>query len=99
MRSCSIRLLTVLARRARRDQTAGVHAAREGAGAAAVAADAAGEGVHAATAASGLDPSRLSVAVGGGGDRVTVTVRYDVPTDVPLVGALLGDVTVTGTAT
>jgi Flp pilus assembly protein TadG len=82
-----------------RDQIAVVHAAREGARAAAVASDPGGEGARAATAAAGLDPARLSVSVTGGADRVTVTVRYDVPTDVPLIGALLSDVTVTGTAT
>jgi len=82
-----------------RDQIAVVHAAREGARAAAVAADPVAEGVNAATTAAGLDPARLSVAVADGSDRVTVTVRYAVPTDVPLVGTLLGDVTVIGTAT
>jgi hypothetical protein len=82
-----------------RDQLAVVHAAREGARAAAVAADATGEGTQAATAAAGLDRGRLSVAVQEGGDRVTVVVRYRAPTDVPLVGALVGDVVVTGTAT
>jgi len=82
-----------------RDQLAVVHAAREGARAAAVAADVTGEGTRAARAASGLDGARLAVAVQDGGDRVTVTVRYDAPTDVPLVGALIGDVVVTGSAT
>jgi Flp pilus assembly protein TadG len=82
-----------------RDQIAVIHAAREGARAAAVAADPVGEGTAAATAAAGLDAGRLSVAVAGGDQSVTVTVRYEVPTDVPLVGALVGDVTVTGTAT
>jgi Flp pilus assembly protein TadG len=82
-----------------RDELAVVHAAREGARAAAVAADATGEGTRAATAAAGLDRGRLSVAVQQGGDRVTVVVRYRAPTDVPLVGAFVGDVVVTGTAT
>jgi Flp pilus assembly protein TadG len=82
-----------------RDQIAVIHAAREGARAAAVAADPIGEGTAAATAAAGLDAGRLSVAVAGGGESVTVTVRYEVPTGVPLVGALVGDVTVTGVAT
>ena len=82
-----------------RDQLAVVHAAREGARAAAVAADAPAEGTRAARAASGLDDDRLTVAVRNGGDRVTVVVRYRAPTDVPLVGALVGDVVVTGTAT
>jgi hypothetical protein len=82
-----------------RDQLAVVHAAREGARAAAVAADLPGEGTRAARAASGLDDDRLTVAVRDGGDRVTVVVRYRAPTDVPLVGALIADVVVTGTAT
>jgi len=82
-----------------RDQLAVVHAAREGARAAAVAADVAGEGTQAARAASGLDDDRLAVSVHGGADRVTVVVRYRAPTDVPLIGALVGDVVVTGTAT
>jgi Flp pilus assembly protein TadG len=82
-----------------RDQLAVVHAAREGARAAAVAADVTGEGTRAARAASGLDGTRLAVAVHDGGDRVTVVVRYNAPTDVPLVGALIGDVVVSGTAT
>ena len=82
-----------------RDQLAVVHAAREGARAAAVAADPDGEAVSAAIAASGLDRSRLTVDVHPDGDRVTVVVHYRVPTDVALVGGLIGDVTVTGTAT
>ncbi len=82
-----------------RDQLAVVHAAREGARAAAVAADVTGAGTSAASAAAGLDARRLSVAVRDGGERVTVVVRYAAPTDVPLVGALIGDVVVTGTAT
>jgi Flp pilus assembly protein TadG len=82
-----------------RDELAVVHAAREGARAAAVAAEPAGEGASAARQAAGLDPSRLHVTVADDGSRVTVVVRYLAPTDVPLVGALIGDVTVTGTAT
>ena len=82
-----------------RDQIAVVHAAREGARAAAVAANPSDEGISAAKAAAGLDPGRLSVDVHDDNQRVTVVVHYDVPTDVPLVGALVGDLTVTGTAT
>jgi len=49
----------------------------------------------AATKASSLDPSRLSTTVSAAGSDgdVTVTVTYLAPTDVPLVGALVGDVT------
>lgn len=52
--------------------------------------------------ASPLDPDRLEVHVGPRGEsgsRVTVDVRYRSPTDVPLIGPLVGDVTVTATAT
>src|SRR3954469_13004373 len=79
-----------------RDQIAVIHAAREGARAAAMAADRVAEGTAAATAAAGLSAGRVSVIVAAGGEQVTVTVRYAVPTDVPVVGALVGDVTVTG---
>jgi Flp pilus assembly protein TadG len=82
-----------------RDQLAVVHAAREGARAAAVAADPVGEGTASARTSAGLDGDRLSITVAPSGTTVVVTVRYRAPTDVPLVGALVGDVTVTGTAT
>lgn len=42
-----------------------------------------------------LSPARLSVSIGGStepGGYATVTVRYSSPTDVPLVGAFVGDV-------
>lgn len=67
-----------------------VHAAREGARAAAVGS---APGPAAATT-PGLDPARLSVSAAGGGgpgSTVTVTVRYRAETSVPLVGGLLGD--------
>jgi hypothetical protein len=35
----------------------------------------------------------------GPGSRVRVTITYSVPTDVPLVGDLFGDVTLQATAT
>ena len=38
-----------------------------------------------------LPPQRLEVEVVPGGDRVTVVVRFDAPTNVPIVGALVGD--------
>jgi hypothetical protein len=82
-----------------RDQLAVVHAAREGARAAAVAADPASEAGRAARAAAGLDEDRLTVAATESGDLVHVVVRYRAPTDVALVGALVGDVTVTAEAT
>ena len=66
------------------------HAAREAVREAAVGAD--DDDVRAAAAAAGdLDPRRLQVSVSRAGDRVAVEVRYHDPTDVPIVGALLGD--------
>jgi hypothetical protein len=69
-----------------------VDAAREGARAAAVD----GTGAAASQAAlrtPGLRAERTSVdaAVGPPGGDARVTVRYRVPTDVPIVGALLSD--------
>jgi hypothetical protein len=61
--------------------------------------DAAREG---AEAAARLDPARLEVDLSGStdpGGRLTVTVRYRSPTTVPVVGALLGDRTLTAEAT
>ena len=78
-----------------RDQILVTHAAREAARSAAVdpspaaARDAAIEG-------SGLSGTRLSVEVtgrGGEGSRVRVQVAYRMPTDVPLVGRLVGGLT------
>lgn len=76
-----------------RDQVLVVHAAREGARQAAVSADdPAAE--RAAGAATALDAGRLRVRV----DRrrtpgqVEVTASYPAPTDVPLIGPLVGDV-------
>jgi Flp pilus assembly protein TadG len=49
----------------------------------------------AARRAADLDPSRLHVALSGGrsvGDTVTAVVRYTSVTDMPLVGALVPDV-------
>ena len=83
-----------------RDQVMVVHAAREGARAAAVADRQRAERARlAATAASGLDRTRLDVDVDSGGGRVNVTVTYRCPTDVPLVGRLIGEITVKATAT
>jgi Flp pilus assembly protein TadG len=84
-----------------RDQVLVVHAAREGARAAAVdpTPEAAREG---AEAAARLDPRRLRVDLSGDtdlGGRLTVTVTYRSPTTVPLVGPLLGDRTLTAEAT
>lgn len=70
------------------------HVAREAARTAMVD-DATTAGEHARTSTA-LDPTRLTVSVQGGdapGDRLVVTVRYRMPTDVALVGPLLPDVT------
>jgi len=78
-----------------RDSIAVTHAARAAARAAAIDVDAA---ETAARGATGLDPTRLSVTVSGdrsSGGVVTVTVSYDDPTDVPLIGRLMGDVRLT----
>lgn len=83
-----------------RAQVLAIHGAREGARAAAVD-DAPSAARDAVVAGTGLDGARLVVDVAGRagpGSRVTVEVRYSVATDVPLVGALVGDVTVTGRA-
>ncbi|MBX3314462.1 MAG: pilus assembly protein [Actinobacteria bacterium] len=54
----------------------------------------------AATGTAGLQVDRIDVVVGTRGppgSLVPVTVRYRVPTDVALVGRLVGDVTVSAT--
>ena len=85
-----------------RDQVLVVHAAREGARAAAVeAGDRAPE--RAALSGGGLDPDRVEVEVTEDSGRVAgalveVEVIYRAPTDVPLVGRLLGDPTLRGRA-
>lgn len=80
-----------------RDQVAVVHAAREGARAAAVAAEPVTAGQRAAREAIGLPAERTSVVVEAGGE-VRVTVVHRTITDVPLVGRFVGDVAVRGTA-
>lgn len=77
-----------------RDQVVLTHAAREAARAAAVDADPSAPD-RAAADSSALDPRRLLVTTGPRGrpgSRVTVRVAYDAPTEVPVVGALVGDV-------
>jgi hypothetical protein len=83
-----------------RDQVRVTFGAREGARQAAVDDD---EGaVRTAVAASSRLPGdRLDVDVGDRGDpgsRVTVRVAYRAPTDLPLVGRLVGDVHLEGVA-
>jgi hypothetical protein len=84
-----------------RDVVLVTHASREAARAAAIDPDRrAAE--RAAEDSSGLDGDRLTVHTRGRdgvGSRVEVEVVYRIPTDVPLVGALVGDRTVRSTAT
>ncbi|MEQ1700284.1 MAG: TadE/TadG family type IV pilus assembly protein [Ilumatobacteraceae bacterium] len=80
-----------------RDQLAVQLAAREAARAAAVAADASGAGTTAALRAVALRP--LTVTISETNGMVTATVRYTDRTDVPLVGALLPEVTLTASVT
>ena len=84
-----------------RDQVLVIHAAREGGRAAAVDPDA-DAARRAASASSGtLVPEHLDVEVSrraGPGSRVDVTVRYRSPTDLPLIGPLVGDVALSGSA-
>lgn len=85
-----------------KDQVMVIHAAREAAREAAV-----DPGDHAArngaiSASPSLDAHRLVVRThgrNGPGSRVKVELIYDSPTDVPLVGPLLGDVRVRANAT
>jgi Flp pilus assembly protein TadG len=94
-------LLVAQAAALARDQLLVLHAAREAARAAAVD-PSSGSAAEAAEAAADLDPDRLSTDVQGRGERgsrVTAVVRYRAATSVPLVGALLGDVTLRGSAT
>ena len=84
-----------------RDQILVVHAAREAVREAAVdpAPDAAR---RAALASSTLTESRVTVSAtgrGAVGSRVRVDVAYRAPTAVPLLGAALGDLTLTASAT
>ena len=84
-----------------RDQVLVVHAAREAVRQAAVdpSTDAAS---RAASGSSGLARNRMRVAVSGRGapgSHVQVTVTYRAPTDVPLVGAAIGDVQMHAAAT
>lgn len=74
------------------------HATREGARVAAVGGSH-GDVVEAVVASGHLPPQRLDVDVSTSGDRTTVVVRYDAPTNVPIVGAFVGDVEMEGVAT
>jgi len=84
-----------------RDQVLVVHAAREAAREAAVEANP-DEVRRVALAGSNLEGDRLEVGVsgrGGPGTHVRVEVRYRAPTRVPLVGAVLADLSLQASAT
>lgn len=77
------------------------HAAREAARAAAVDPTVASARAG-AVGGSNLDSGRLSVTLAGGtneGDKAIASVSYDSPTNVPLVGWLIGDVHLQATVT
>lgn len=77
------------------------HAAREGARAAAVE-PSAGAARVAVVGSSSLDSGRLQVSLSGGterGSQTTATVSYRAPTSVPLIGALIPDVTLEASVT
>jgi len=80
-----------------RDQLAVQFAAREAARAAAVAAPS-GTSAHAA-AARAVTLRPLNVSTSSSAVTVTVTVSHVTHTDVPMIGALLPDITVTADAT
>jgi hypothetical protein len=80
-----------------RDQLAVQLAAREAARAAAVTVSSDVSAQRAATRAIALTP--LTVVTRLSADTVTVTVTHLTHTDVPLIGALLPDITVTAEAT
>ncbi|MEO0492546.1 MAG: TadE family protein [Actinomycetota bacterium] len=74
------------------------HAAREGVRVAATGGD--HSDVSEAVVASGrLPPQRLDVDISSGSGRVTVTVHFAAPTNVPIVGALVGDLALDAQAT
>jgi hypothetical protein len=85
-----------------RDQVLVTHAAREAARAAAVDPDPAAPRA-AALGATGLRPSRMAVEIKAQGlprtgQLITVRVRYRSPTEVPLIGSLVRDATLSATA-
>jgi Flp pilus assembly protein TadG len=82
-----------------RDQLAVQLAAREAARAAAVAATSPAAAQAAAAQAITLRPLTVATRSSASAVTVTVTVSHVTPTDVPLIGAFLPDITVTAIAT
>ncbi|MEM9565171.1 MAG: TadE/TadG family type IV pilus assembly protein [Actinomycetota bacterium] len=94
-------LAVVQVARVAADRVAIEHAAGAAARQAAVTPDPSAVVAHTARAAPDLDPARLVVELGPErvrGSLVEVRVRYRSPTDVPLVGRLVGDVELVTTA-
>lgn len=94
-------LVVIQVARVAGDQVAVHHAVREAARMAAIDPDPGTIAERAARASPDLDQDRLLVEVGperARGDLVEVRVRYRSPTDVPLVGRLVGDVEVAAVA-
>ena len=84
-----------------RDQVLVVHAAREGARQAAVDSSA-GAVQRAAAGSSRLASDRMTVTMSGRagpGSHVQVAIAYRAPTNVPLIGALIGDIDMHSSAT
>ncbi len=79
-----------------RAQIAVTHAAREGARAGAVAADSAAAASAAARGAVTLTLLQISTTESAGRVRTEVSAR--VPTDIPIIGAFVGDVSVRAVA-
>ena len=79
-----------------RDQLAVQLAARDAARAASVSEDPGAAAASAAEAAGVVGP--LGVAVSSTGSVVTATVSYDERTDLPLIGALISDLTLRASA-
>jgi hypothetical protein len=80
-----------------RAQVMTVHAAREAARVVAVSNDP-GQAASAVVSSSGFDAASVEVVVSGSaepGTDVSVSVEHDFATEVPLVGSLLGNVTLT----
>lgn len=73
-----------------RDRVALTHTARVAARVAVI--DPSPASVLRAARSAGLDASRISVRVARHAELVTVVVTYRSPTDVPIVGAVVGDV-------
>ncbi len=85
-----------------RDQVLVIHAAREGARESAVDAGSGAPRRGAVAASPSLDDRRLTVVSSGRGhpgSRVRVEVTYSSPTELPLIGDLIGDIKLKGIAT